>query len=371
MIYAFLGSGRCFHTEDWYNSAKVLESIDNLNINKILFITDQLDGEGFKTFLTKNDNLVHLFLIDFLLFKKFSLIGSIWRNILKILFIPYQIFLLKKILSEINDDVIIHAHSTYYSFLASFCNCFYISTPQGSEVLVRPRSIFYRMFAKRAHSKAALITVDSTSMKEKLLFYFNLHASVYQNGISVEKFKNCNFVKSNNLLSIRGCFPNYRLHEILKERNNTENQQIDFCFPFFDPIYLSQLQNLLQKHDYLHGKLSRDSYHDLLMSTSIRIRIPESDSSPRSVYEAIFANCIAIVAKHQYIYDLPICMRSRLVVVESFSSGWLSKALREARLLVNSNFQPSEEALNLYSQTKSMERIMLHSTALFRERFLK
>lgn len=358
MKYYFLGSGRCFHTEDWYRSSIFLKDEYLENIKEIGFITDQLAGEGVESFLSDKDIIKKLFVIDFLLFKHFSMLGSIWRNIIKIIFLPLQIFLLRNFLRNSKDQIIVHAHSTYYAFIASFANCYYISTPQGSEVLVRPKNIFYRLFAKRAHKKAALITVDSSAMKDKVLKYFGLNAQVFQNGIFVEKF-NYHAIKSRkHILSIRGAFPNYRLVELLQERNLTNGPHLDFCFPFSDPVYLNKVSSLLSDFDNCFGKLSRDEYHDVLFQTKFVISIPASDSSPRSVYEAIFAGCIAIVSNNRYIDDLPVCMRERIVAVDVSKTGWLNESLIKADSLAVNDFTPSNEAIEAYSQKVSMKRII-------------
>ena len=53
--------------------------------------------------------------------------------------------------------------------------------------------------------------------------------------------------------------------------------------------------------------------------------IPVSDSSPRSVYEAIFCGTCVITTYKQWIELLPRCMRSRVLIVDIEKKDWFKK----------------------------------------------
>ncbi|MEX0596525.1 MAG: hypothetical protein WD512_08480, partial [Candidatus Paceibacterota bacterium] len=108
----FLCGARDFHAMDWYKSAK--EYMPNANI---FIVTDLIAGEGFKKIINSKDNVHKLLIIDDLLFKKQSSFGDKWRNLLKLLVLPIQAFLLA-IFDRKHPNAIYHAHSMYYLVLA-------------------------------------------------------------------------------------------------------------------------------------------------------------------------------------------------------------------------------------------------------------
>ena len=95
--------------------------------------------------------------------------------------------------------------------------------------------------------------------------------------------------KKKRLLSIRGIQSNYQLIELIRtNKKNKEVLPIDFVYPFKDSNYFSFLKKNLNPEDNFLGKLDKKNFYQLMSNALLTISIPDSDSSPRSVYEAIF-----------------------------------------------------------------------------------
>lgn len=354
----FLGSGRCFHTIDWFRSCQQLTDIEPI------FITDNLDGEGYLRLLRSQDDVRNLVLIDSVLFKRPTRWGHVWRNLVKLVLVPLQVMRLRKNLHRVLNPFIF-AHSSYYAFIASFCNVRYSFTPQGSEVLVRPfTSNLYRYFLLRSVRHAAFTTVDSNVMADRLEELSGLRPHIIQNGIDVAGI-GCRTDESNvdaerNLVtSIRGFDSNYRIVDILQARNSQVScQDLNFCFPFVEGGYERKISRLIRDKDVLHGRLPKTEMYALLKRSVCVISIPKSDSSPRSVYEAIFCGAAVICTKAQYIDDLPSCMRRRIIVVNINDPRWLSDGIVAARQIVSEDYFPSSAAIDCFDQISSMKRFL-------------
>ena len=356
-VLFFLGSARCFHTIDWYESAQE-------NFNKpVNFVTDMVEGEGFKCLVHDENNLIKLLIIDNFLLNNYGGIGHLLRNIIKVLVVPIQIFLVKRRIGSSKKNITF-AHSTYYAFLASLAGIQYVSTPQGSEVLVRiENSILYKFFAHIAHKNAILITVDSLAMKMKLKELLNLDSEVVQNGIPIDFLKSISEKpvgqKNDDLLSIRGIAENYQVLEIIDCCSESKNLPLlQLCCPFYDEDYFVKVQNkVLQTGVIIHGKLNRKDFYQCLLRTKIAISIPISDSSPRSVYEAIYCGCVVIVRYNQYLEDLPACMLERIVVTDC-AGDWFDVAYDKALERSKTTFCPTPDADQMYDQRLSFPRVL-------------
>lgn len=359
----FLGSSRCFHTIDWYESALGY-------CEEVYFITDMIEGEGFECLVKDKKQLIELFVIDRFLSRNYGGFGHILRNFIKILCIPIQVWLLRRRVLRVENHIIF-AHSTYYAFLAALAGLRYVSTPQGSEVLVRLRnSKVYKAFASLAHRNAMLVTVDSESMKERLASELGVVAKVVQNGVNarslVERSQNAVSSRSDSLVSIRGVAENYRILEILLEKkSNVDSPSLVICCPFSDRDYLCEVEaHLLGEDCTLLGKLSRAEFHDLLLRSNVVISVPISDSSPRSVYEAIFAGCVVIATENGYLRNLPSSMSQRIVEVDLSEANWLTKAYGSALEKSKLPYMPCEDSISTYEQATSFNRVMTHVKSL-------
>ena len=359
MKIVFLCGARDFHAMDWYKSAK-----KKLGVEKVAVMTDIISAEGMKCLVQPDDELIKLYIIDKWLFKNPSRIGHIWRNVLKILVMPIQIKKLKKYYAQ-HPDTVYHAHGMYYMQMARKAGVPYVGTPQGSEILVRPyASKSYWNFAKEALQGAKAVTVDSVNMQKGAEKIAGVKPYIVQNGIDVKSIMN--YLTSTKeeqrtvWLSMRGLTPLYREEEILRGRNESQennNHPIEFVYPFDDVNYKEQIKPLLKDEDKIIGRLQRDELYCKMHQTEIVFSIPKSDSSPRSVYESIFLGCPVIITWNAYYDVLPECMQKRIIIADIDSPGWFDKAVAEARKLANVKFLPTEEAIELFDQETNFEKI--------------
>lgn len=356
----FLGNGRCFHTMDWFHSAQKYSPS-----NPPTLITDLIDGESFSKLITPSDRVEKLQILDRVLFKKQSRAGNVWRNLVKMLALPLQILKLRKLLRRYENPVI-HAHSMYYIVLARFSGCKYVATPQGSELLVRPyHSILYRMFAKLGLANASEIVVDSVAMANSATELFGRQAGIIQNGIDVDGIvalqaattaqQTAGFRK--HIVSLRAIAPNYQIDRIIKARNETSaDLAIQFCYPFVEAEYKSLVWERLGENDKDLGRLSRPDLHRLLLNTRLVLSVPKSDSSPRSVYEAIFCGCFVCVTRVDWVNHLPPCMAERVFVADLSSDTWFRNALEFVAANIHKRYVPSSQALEMFDQKQSMAK---------------
>ena len=354
----FLCGARDFHAMDWYFSAKKI-----LPETTVSILTDLIAGENYEKIISDEDNVENLIIIDKFLFRHQSRMGNIWRNLIKLLLMPIQIFLLKRHSSK-NPNALYYAHSMYYLWLACFAKVNFIGTPQGSDVLIKPfRSFFYKYLSVKALRSARFVTVDSKKMHDKCLEISKIKPFIVQNGIDLmeinKKSKSEIYIDKTKLsiISIRGITPLYRIKEILHSRNlSSKKTPIKFIYPFHDLEYKSQCK--FGQFDEDLGKVTRVEMYKLLKTSNLVISIPSSDSSPRSVYEAIFCNCIVAITNNDYFEMLPECMKKRILIVDIEDVDWFKKAILYADSMNSLNYIPSEEALNMFDQEKCFTNIL-------------
>lgn len=353
----FLCGARDYHAMDWYRSARLL-----FPRRSIVILTDLIAGEGFKKLIDHKDKVFYLFILDSLLFKTQSRFGNYWRNLLKLAVFPMQVLLLIRF-SRRHPDCIYHAHSMYYLWLACAARIPFIGTPQGSDILIKPyRSILYRIASKISLRCAKAITVDSIKMASAVREIAGVTAVVVQNGIdisAVTKIKDSMDESSkqrNLVLSIRAMTPLYRIEDIVASRNHSRHFMslpLLFIHPFYDSEYLERVHDLMRDYDKDLGRVNRDEMYSLLFQAKLVISIPSSDSSPRSVYEAIFCGAAVALTYHPYIDALPACMKARVILIELESKSWFDDALEAAELITQNPFTPSNEALDTFDQVRS------------------
>lgn len=355
----FIGSSRDYHAYDWYRTIKEVCSE-----SEVCFITDMVEGENYDKLIKEDDKVINLFNIDRFLFRKQSRHGNVWRNIIKLVLSPIQIFNIRKIRSS-NPRAIFHAMPMYYMFLCAIAGIEYIGTPQGSEILVRPKkSILYKKFARIALSGAKYVTVDSISMQKEIAEAFNLDSTVIQNGIDIKKINQTidktDLRGSDRVLivSFRGFTPLYRIDEIIAARGRSDEKQgISFIYPFEDRNYSNKIRSKFCQLDRDLGRLSRDDMYSLFARTKLAISIPFSDSSPRSVYEAIFCGSGVAVTYHGWYDLLPDCMKARIFLVDLKDAFWFEKAHRWAEEIKTIPYKPSVEAMEMFDQRRTMRKV--------------
>lgn len=353
----FLASGKDFHALDWYRT------ISNICLQRdVLFATDIIESEGQEKIIKNTDNVINLFNIDRFLFSKQTFYGNKWRNFIKLLFIPIQILKIKA-LKKRHPNAIFHAHTMYYMFISWLSNIDYIGSPQGDEILIRPfQSKLYKYFSSKALKAANNLIVDSVNLQNGIKTLSQKNAHVIQYGIDVSAIKsyNNNNSKRTDIVSIRALYPLYRIKEIIKARNNSLiKSALIFFYPYWEETYKDQVDKLLNPLDKNLGRLpTKNEMYQILSKCYMAISIPESDSSPRSVYEAIFSGCCAVVTYNPWIESLPICMRSRVYVIDINDCNWFVKAEFNAKMITETPYIPSEAALDMFDQEVSMKKVV-------------
>lgn len=350
----FLCGARDYHAMDWYRSA-----IELYDYNKVSILTDLIQAEGYKKLITKDDIVHKLIIIDKFLFQKQSKYSNLWRNIIKFILIPFQVIKIK-LFNKKNPNTVFYAHSMYYIWLANFANVRYIGTPQGSDILRKPyKSKIYKFLSKYGLRNAEFITVDSVNMKNKCYEISNVEPIIIQNGIDtteiLKKTAENKHIR-NKITSIRGFTPLYRLNELINIRNRLEKKiSITFVYPFMDNNYKNNCQ--LKNSDMDLGRLNRIDLYDILLKSKLVISIPSSDSSPRSVYEAIFLGAAVAITYNEYYEVLPNCMKSRIIIVDLKDDNWFKNALIESKEIIKTKYIPSKKALIMFNQKESLKQI--------------
>lgn len=330
-----LGSVRDYHAVDWYLN---LYKIDR----NIIFVSDCNNGEGLTNQFPKCHEYISLFPLDHLLMKSQSNYANLWRNFLKILMLPLNSFLLLIICLRLKPKII-HAHPLYYGFVCRVIYKKYIVTPQGSEILVRAKNNYlYRFFAGIILKGANSITTDSYKMRDEINNFYNLKANIIQNGVDtfdiIKSTKEKYIFKNEYLLSFRSIHENYRILDILKSRNySCPDKPIYFVYPSFDNIYLNEVKKYLKPFDKLLGKVEKEKLYSLMSVSIATISIPISDSSPKSVYESIFAGAPTILQKNPYQSLMTNSMKSRVITISSKDLEdpfWLNHSIKEALTII-------------------------------------
>ncbi|MBE0497227.1 MAG: glycosyltransferase [Campylobacterales bacterium] len=350
-----LGGARDFHAMDWYRAVQ-----KNAPKNEVIFLTDLIGGEGYDNLLVPTDDIEKLFIIDKFLCSKQSTFGNIWRNLLKLLVLPIQICKLKKFHQK-NPDCIYHAHPMYYMFLCWLSGIEYIGSPQGDEILIRPhRSWLYRYFAVKVLRTAKFVIVDSQNMQKEIKKLSGVDALVHQYGIDIDELQKYNNKKQKTkVASIRGMLPLYRIHKILESRSHSvPADPIHFIYPYYEESYSKSIKQQMLDSDVDLGRLNKQEMYSLLSESYLAVSIPESDSSPRSVYESIFLGCCVAIEHNPYLDTLPMCMKERVVVVDLDDKYWFGDAVKKACEITKVGYFPSEEAINMFDQNLSIRRVI-------------
>ncbi|MDA9985681.1 hypothetical protein N9E86_00715 [Alphaproteobacteria bacterium] len=350
----FVASARDYHAIDWYRSVK------KLNPGRRVFIaTDSIQSEGAFRLVDEKDEIFCLFDCDKFLFDRQSKFADVWRNLIKIcaiIFVAYRLHSLSR-----KNNIIFHAHSLYYIGVCWIARVKFIATPMGSDVLVRPdNSLLYRIFAIFSLRAAETITVDSIALQKKVRILCGRSSDLIQNGIDTEVALTVSKLSGSrdDVVSFRGMYPNYRLHELLDARNTSQSFPcFIFLYPFSEEGYLAEARRSFVECDKDYGRVGKNTLFHIFSRAFAVFSIPISDSSPRSVYEAIFCGSAVIVTYGEWIEILPKCMRERLIIVDLTEENWFDDAIRLARKISSIEFNPSKEAVLMFDEVESMKNV--------------
>lgn len=209
--------------------------------------------------------------------------------------------------------------------------------------------------AKRLFKAADIVTVDSIAMRDGVERLAGVTPIVIQNGVNVAAATPNGSRPRTRVVSIRGMAELYRILEIAVSRNASSSATpLDFIYPLWDAEYRAAVENVLKKGDIDHGRMERAEMYQLLHSALMAVSIPRSDSSPRSVYEAIFAGAAVATVDAPWIETLPDCMKARLVTVDLEDPAWFARALDSAASIVGTPYVPSTAAIETFSLEHSM-----------------
>ena len=225
---------------------------------------------------------------------------------------------------ELNIDFV-HAHSLFYGLITFFVNkkIPVIFTPMGSDVILHAqKNLIYRLMALAAFKRADIVTGDSFLLRDKgLKVGAKLkHNYIIQNGVDAEIF----YPRPNNLrhkylikddesliFSPRSIAAIYNIDIIIQAIAVLSKRNIRvrcmFTYAFGDEYYLGlkRLAEMLGIQDQLIwlGFVNEYEMAELYNASNLVVSVPSSDSSPKSVYEAIFCNKPVIVSNLQWSYE--------------------------------------------------------------------
>lgn len=340
---------------------KIRQTEKVIDKSKISILTDLIESESQKKLVTNDDNIFHLFNIDKLLFKKQSRLGDIWRNLIKTIFIPIQVKKLKAFYKA-NPTAVYHAITTYYMFLCYKAHVPFVGTPQGSEVLVRPdKSKLYKKMLSKALKAAKLVAVDSLRMKNKIKAIANVEAVILKDGFNTDQIFETKSKqdKSVKVLSFRGVTPLYQIEEIIDARNNSKSKlPITLLYPFNEAGYKTLIEEKLESLDQDLGRLGKSQLYETMSNTMLAVSIPQSDSSPRSVYECILSGACVAITYFEYYDELPECMKNRIILVDIKKSSWFDHAVEFAEKKSKTPYTPSKEALEMCDEKRTIKKVI-------------
>ncbi len=346
---------------DWFRSARNIVEPDRLVV-----LTDIRGGEGFTDLAQPGDNVVDLVVIDRYLLDGQSRFGSLWRNILKFAIFPIQAMLVRRFARK-HPDTLFFAHSMYYLWLAWAAGVVFVGTPQGSDLLVKPwKSKLFHYLSAKAMQAAKLVTVDSEAMADAALKIANVRTAIVQNGVSVTEIRPrvsktpTERNMRHSVVSPRAITPLYRIAEIISARNAMGENGPPLClfYPFSESEYLGKCRSLRVDEDLDLGRVDRERMYQIFSEARLVISIPLSDSSPRSVYEAIFCGAPVAICHNRYYDILPEDMKNRMILIDLDNPDWFEKALIAADLLIQSEPEFSAATWDMFDQRESLKKIM-------------
>jgi len=282
---------------------------------------------------------------------------------------------------------IIHSHSLYYGYLGSFVKSDIpiVFTPMGSDVILHSQeNKFYQHMAKAAFNKASIITGDSLLLQRKgyLVGASKKRNYIIQNGVDSNIF----YPKSNQLkkkytvpddttliFSPRAITPIYNIDVIIYSlgelKSTGYNFKCMFSFAFGDE-YSKQLciqsqKSGLENNIIWLGSLTYQEMAEHYNAADIVLSVPSSDSSPKSVYEAMFCGKPVIVtdlewtnellSEHNCLLKVPVRDSKRLTesIVSIIKNSVIRDKLSENALHHSSRF------FDYKKNMRSMEKLMV------------
>lgn len=343
----FVCNARDYHTIDLCGALQ-----NFLPQNSCLYITDCMESEGYDRIISTSNSIKKLLVIDPFLFPNQSTASNLWRNLLKLFLSPLQAALLKIYIGNPTGKII-HAHTFYYGLLCRLALIPFFFTPQGGELTERPnQSRIYKFLIQWVLSGAIHTFVDSKRMFDMARSLTRSNVSIHQYGIDTKSCINADSGYERwRIISNRGLESNYQIDLIQEARDFSGiDLPITFFYPLFDSNYSDYIRRGMKASDTDLGRIDKHSCYKLYAEAQLVVSIPISDSSPRSVYEAIFCGAPVVTTYSRWVEDLPPSMRDRVLIIDPQSFGWFNTAITWAKQCLKQPFIPCEVSLGKFDQ---------------------
>tara|TARA_Y100000589_G_C27146339_1_gene626999 strand:- start:197 stop:1285 length:1089 start_codon:yes stop_codon:yes gene_type:complete len=354
MDITFICSAVDFHALD------KVQLTSRLHKGNVRILTDMVELDKEQQTLANTIPVHHLFLINRFQHRRHSRFAHVWRNIVKIICIPIQVVMIKKFHKNYPNETF-HALTMYYMLLCYLSRIPFIGTPQGCEIINRPnKSFLYKIIATKVLKKAKTVIVDSRRMQSRVFSLAKVKSLVLKNGFNTTSITKKEYCKKKiyTIVSIRILGDLYQIKEIVKARDCSKNQHsINFLYPDADHDYKVELFKETLHDDKDMGSLDRESLYSVLRQTLLVVSIPITDSSPRSVYESIFAGACVAATRQDYMDEIPECMKRRIYTVDLDNVFWMDEALNFAQKESNRPYIPSQEALDMCDENRTFYRL--------------
>lgn len=315
----------------------------------------------------------------------FSISSNFFRHLNKFLSTKIYVKLANKIIQNEKIDIV-HAHSLYYGYIASKIDnkkIKIIFSPLGSDVMVDAfKKKFYKIMVNQVFSRINILTADSKIKLEacQSLGSNHIESHIIQYGVDSNFFKNkpkneinsINIDKKNFILfSPRGLSSEYNIKGILKSLSLLKKDGIKFkcifAFNYGEKILDRHVKyaNELDISDSLIwlGYVKYENMPDLYNLSDVVISFPIIDSSPKSVYEALFCKSTVIVSDLNWTNDF---LKNEVIRVESNNHIKLYEKLREIyfkkdliKKEIENNYNRILDHYDYERNMKKIEKIMM------------
>ena len=266
-----------------------------------------------------------------------------------------RVFEIRRMVSEINPDIVHGHYITSYGFWAAASGVHpMILTAWGSDILVTPkRSFLMRALVSWTISRADVVTADSADVVDEINRYpFNGLALQIQWGVDLELFKPSKKIDNPvfNVLSLRTWSENYNIDIIIRSFYEFTKRRPKISGSLYllgggpsEHLLRQLVSNLGLEHRVIFiGHKSEAELPVIIDQCSVSVSVPTSDATAMSLLESMAMELPVIVsnlpANRQWISD------RNGFIVEPRNIESLASAL--TTLADNSDLQKSMGAIN-------------------------
>lgn len=319
-----------------------------------------------------------------------ALADGYWSRLDKLLSTGRYTRHIQRIVDEQRVDII-HAHSLYYGFLAAGIrrDVPVVFTPMGSDVILYAQTNpIHKRLARAAFARADVVTGDSILLQTQgyKVGARPDHNHIVQNGVDTEVVhprrtdlkRRLGVADDETLIfSPRALAELYNIDVILRSiallRDRGRKVRCMFSYAFGGE-YVRGLKELtkelsLEKEVIWLGFLQYHEMAEHYNAADIVVSVPRSDSSPKSVYEAMFCRKPVVVSDLEWSHEL-LAGEDCVLRVKPGDAGDLAAALerllddRELRARLSANaYRKANEHFDYHANMRRMEDIMLAAVA--------